>query len=136
MKKLLNTSFAYAIAGLFAGVYYREMTKFLEFKGVTQLSFVHTHLFALGMLFFLIVLALEKSFSFTTSKKYRLFYRLYNSGLILTALMFITRGTLQVLETPLSSGVNASISGIAGIGHILIATGIVYLFLTLKEKIK
>jgi hypothetical protein len=136
MKKILNTSFAYAIAGLFAGVYYREMTKFLEFKGVTQLSFVHTHLFALGMLFFLIVLALEKSFSFTTSKKYRLFYRLYNSGLILTALMFITRGTLQVLETPLSSGVNASISGIAGIGHILIATGIVYLFLTLKEKIK
>jgi hypothetical protein len=136
MKKLLNTSFAYAIAGLFAGVYYREMTKFLEFKGVTQLSFVHTHLFALGMLFFLIVLVLEKNFSFSTTKKYRLFYRLYNSGLILTALMFITRGTLQVLETPLSSGVNASISGIAGIGHILIASGIVYLFLTLKEKIK
>jgi hypothetical protein len=136
MKKLLNTSFVYAIAGLFAGVYYREMTKFLEFKGVTQLSFVHTHLFALGMLFFLIVLVLEKSFSFTATKKYRLFYRLYNSGLILTALMFIIQGTLQVLETPLSSGVNASISGIAGMGHILIASGIVYLFLTLKEKIK
>ena len=28
MKKLLNTSFGYMIAGLAAGVFYREFTKF------------------------------------------------------------------------------------------------------------
>lgn len=38
MKKLLNTSFGYMIAGLAAGVFYREFTKFTGFVG---LSLIH-----------------------------------------------------------------------------------------------
>ena len=37
------------------GVFYREFTKFNGYTGVTALGKVHTHLFLLGMLVFLVV---------------------------------------------------------------------------------
>ena len=43
--------------------------------------------------------------------------------------MLAVRGILQVLGTPLSSSINAAISGVAGIGHILLGTGLVLLLL-------
>lgn len=135
MKKLVNIAFAYAIIGLIAGVFYREYTKFKEFEGDTMLSVVHTHSFALGMLVMLIVLVLFKVFELEGNKKIKRFLLLYNIGLPLTIIMLIIRGVLQVEMTELSSGLDASISGIAGIGHIIVATGIVFLFLGLKEVI-
>lgn len=48
------------IIGLLFGVYYRELTKWFDFSGKTQLSTLHTHTLVLGMFFFLIVLLLEK----------------------------------------------------------------------------
>lgn len=59
MKKLINTSMIYFILALAAGVFYREFTKFNGFSGSTALCRVHTHLFVLGMLIFLIA-ALKK----------------------------------------------------------------------------
>ena len=47
------------------------------------------------------------------------------------------RGVLQVLGTSVSSGMNAAISGIAGIGHILLGVGLIILMvilLKLSEK--
>ena len=55
MKKLINTSFLYLILALAAGVFYREFTKFNSFTGKTTLAVVHTHLFVLGVLLFLIL---------------------------------------------------------------------------------
>ena len=55
MKRYLNISLAYAIAAMAGGVFYREFTKYNSFTGVTSLGKVHTHLFLLGMLMFLIV---------------------------------------------------------------------------------
>lgn len=51
------------ILGLVSGLYYRELTKLNAFTGDSQLGLVHGHLLALGVLFFLIVLALEKAFT-------------------------------------------------------------------------
>ena len=45
----------------------------------------------------------------------------------LTAAMFVVRGVVQVLRAPLSSGMDASISGMAGIGHILLGVSLVLL---------
>ena len=42
----------------------------------------------------------------------------------------------QVLNLPLSAGVSAAISGIAGIGHILLGAGIILLLVTLKKTEK
>ena len=56
-----------------------------------------------------------------------------NGGVILTAVMMLVHGTLQVLHVELSKGAEASISGIAGIGHILTGTGLVMLLLSLRK---
>ena len=54
MKKCLNLSLVYAIAAMAGGVFYREFTKWNGYTGVTALGKVHTHLFLLGMVLFLI----------------------------------------------------------------------------------
>lgn len=135
MKKIINTSFLYAILAMIGGVFYREFTKFNDFAGKTTLSVVHTHLFMLGMVFFLLILLLSKHYkNLIEDKKFKLFYYIYNGGLLLATAMFVWRGVLQVLGSDISSGLNASISGIAGIGHILLSVGIVIFFAILKRQ--
>lgn len=53
----------------------------------------------------------------------------------LSVFMMLTRGTLEVIGLPLSSALDAYISGIAGIGHILLGTGLI-LLLTSQRKAK
>ncbi|WP_040193938.1 DUF2871 domain-containing protein [Clostridium culturomicium] len=137
MKKIINTSFLYAILAMIGGVFYREFTKFNHFVGKTTLSVVHTHLFMLGMFFFLVILLLAKQYkNLIEDKKFKLFYYIYNGGLLLATAMFVWRGVLQVLGSDISSALNASISGMAGIGHILLAVGIIIFFTILKKQEK
>ena len=49
--------------------------------------------------------------------------------------MLVVRGITQVLESNLSSGINASISGMAGIGHILLTVSIVILLLQIRRSV-
>ena len=51
----------------------------------------------------------------------------------LSVFMMLIRGTLEVIGLPLSSALDASISGIAGIGHILLGTGLILLFVSLRK---
>lgn len=55
MKKYRNISLVYAVLAMAGGVFYREFTKFHDFTGVTALGKVHTHLFLLGMLIFMLI---------------------------------------------------------------------------------
>ena len=118
------------------GVFYREFTKFNGFTGVTALGKVHVHLFVLGMLVFLLVALFAGRMDLAGQKTFRLFLRLYNIGLPLTAVMMAVRGVTQVLGLSLSRGASASISGIAGIGHILTGVGLVLLLTALKKAAK
>ena len=136
MKKYINISFIYAIAAMLGGVFYREFTKFNDFTGVTVLGKVHTHLFMLGMMMFLIVALFARQLDLTKQKSFRLFVCIYNSGVILTAVMMVVRGVNQVLGASLSKAASASISGIAGIGHILVGAGIILLMVSLKKSVK
>ena len=138
MKKYLNISLIYAIAAMAGGVFYREFTKFNNYTGVTALGKVHTHLFLLGMLVFLVVAlyASHKAHDLEKIKTFRVFLWTYNIGVPLTAAMLLVRGVPQVLGMTLSTAVNASISGIAGIGHILTGVGIILLLLSLKKTAK
>jgi hypothetical protein len=43
------------------------------------------------------------------------------------------RGVSQTLAIPLSKGAEAAITGIAGIGHLLLGSGILLLFLCLRK---
>lgn len=136
MKKYLNYSLVYAIAAMVGGVFYREFTKWNGFTGVTSLGKVHAHLFMLGMLLFLIVALFSAHNDLTKQKTFRVFLCLYNIGLPLTAVMLVARGISQVLNIALSTGADAAISGIAGIGHILIGTGLILLLISLKKTAK
>lgn len=137
MKKCLNISFVYAAAAMAGGVFYREFTKFNDFCGVTVLGKVHTHLFLLGMMIFLIAALFCAHFkSLPEQKLFRSFLCVYNIGVPITAVMMAVRGVTEVPETELPKGVNGAISGVAGIGHIIAGTGIVLLFVSLKSAAK
>lgn len=134
MKRYANTALLYAILAMAGGVFYREFTKFNGFTAKTTLSVVHTHYFLMGMVFFLLLLMLEKAFSFTGAKTGRVL-ALYHVGLNLTAVMLVVRGVFQVLGTSLSAGMNAAISGIAGIGHILLGVSLILMLLQIKRSV-
>lgn len=131
MNKLARASFWYMIIGLLSGIYYRELTRILNFTGDTMLSVVHTHTLVLGMFFLLIVLLLEKNFNLSSHKNYKKFYITYNSGLGITLLILLIHGTLTVL----GHNSSAAVSGIAGVGHIIMTIGLLYFFQVLKQSI-
>lgn len=134
MKRYMNAALLYSILAMAGGVFYREFTKFNGFTAKTTLSVVHTHYFMLGMVFFLLLLVLEKTFAFTGPKTGRVL-AVYHIGLNLTAVMFLVRGVLQVLGTPLSAGMTAAISGVAGIGHILLGVSLVLVLLQIRKSV-
>ncbi|MEU0002767.1 DUF2871 domain-containing protein [Streptomyces sp. NPDC006314] len=131
MRKILNTAHLYMIIGVVSGLYYRELTKAKDFTGDTQLAVVHTHVLALGMLFFLIVLALEKLFTLTTTPLFTWFFWIYNAGLAVTVAMMTLHGTLTVLGHDSGEAVAMA----AGLGHILLTAGLVLLFVTLGKRL-
>lgn len=134
MKRYINTALLYAVFAMAGGVFYREFTKFNGFTGKTTLSVVHTHYFLLGVVFFLLLLLLEKSFSFTGAKTGRVLVT-YHIGLNLTAVMFVLRGIVQVRGIAVSTGMNAAISGVAGIGHILLGVSMLLLLVQIKRSV-
>lgn len=134
MKRYMNLSLVYAVLAMVGGVFYREFTKFNGFTGKTTLGVVHPHYFLLGMVFFLLLLLLEKNFGFTGPKTGRVLIA-YQVGLNLTTVMFVVRGVTQVLGTSLSSGMTAAISGMAGIGHIILGVSLVVLLVQIRRSV-
>lgn len=134
MNKIFNAAFSYMAVGVASGLFYREFTKANDFPSgqFTQLSLVHTHLLTLGFIVLLIILALEKLFKLSETKFFSGFFWTYNAGLIVTAGAMVWHGSLTVLGKESS----AMISGIAGLGHILLTVGMVLLFLSLRTAIK
>lgn len=136
MHKYINISFVYGILALISGVFYREFTKYLGFSGKTVLAVTHVHLFALGLMLFLLVGIFSIITNLTEQKHFKKFMIFYNIGLIFMVVMFYVRGIYQVSEIQLSRGLDAAISGMAGLSHITITVGIVFLFLSLRKSEK
>lgn len=133
MKKLWNTAFGYFLAAMAAGVFYREFTKFNGFTGRTTLAFTHVHLMVLGTMVFLFLGLAAKVTNLMKQKSFCRFYMIYNVALPLMVAVMIVRGIFQTLGTELSRGLDASISGIAGLTHIAIAGTLIYLFIILQK---
>lgn len=87
------------------------------------------------MFFFIIVLILEKLFELTKNKRFNGFFITYNIGLVLTVVMMAVRGYVEVLKLDISTMIDSSISGIAGLGHIIMAIAYVLFFLILLNRI-
>ncbi len=136
MKRLMNTAFAYMVLGLVSGLFYREYTKATGNLGAdTQLATLHTHFLALGMIVFLVVLALDALFHLSGRRSFKVFYWTYNIGLLLTVVMQAVRGILT-LDGQDPATTTAAIPGIAGLGHMILTAGLVALFVALRAGIR
>ncbi len=135
LKRYANLSLTYALIGLISGVFFREFTKLNDFTGKTSLSSMHTHYLTLGMFFFLILLLLEKNFAFSSQKHVNKALIIYNIGLNISSIGFLMRGLTEVWGSQLSKSLDASISGISGLGHILLSFSMIYLFLKVRKKV-
>jgi len=56
-------------------------------------------------------------------------------GLNITGVGFLIRGLAEVLGMEMTSALNASISGISGIGHIMLAVTLVMILLRVKKAL-
>ena len=61
------------------------------FPGARRWAWVHTHLFLLGTVFFLLAALFSKELDWARERNFRLFYGLYNTGLCVTAVMLAVR---------------------------------------------
>ncbi|MFD9391230.1 DUF2871 domain-containing protein [Streptomyces sp. NPDC060000] len=132
MRKSYHAAHIYMILGVVSGLYYREFTKLNDFDGRTQLALMHTHLLALGMLAFLVVLALDKLFQLSGTRLFTTFFWFYNAGVIISVAMMFVHGTQTVLGRP----VPVEVSLTAGLGHTLLTVGLILLFVLLGRRLK
>lgn len=131
MRKSYIAAHVYMILGVISGLFHREFTKAHGFRGDTQLALMHTHLLALGMLGFLIVLALDKQFQLSGTKLFTAFFWFYNAGIAITVTMMGVHGT----ETVLGKHVPEAVPWIAGLGHTLLTVGLILLFVLLGKRL-
>ena len=123
----------YTALGLVGGVYYRELTRAHAFTGKTQLSVLHTHLLALGLLLTLVLIALEQVFHLSADARFPVFYWAWTAGMTVTLVLMTIKGTLQV-TTPMAA-TNPALAGIAGMGHILLTIALVVLLMVLRARL-
>ena len=133
MKHYMNSSLLYAVLAKISSTFYREFTKIQRIRRPNHtlcstyplLSARHGVFPATGV---------GKELSFTESKARRML-TVYHIGLNLTVVMLVVRGVTQVMGTELSRGSDAAISGIAGIGHILLGVSLVLLLLQIRRSV-
>jgi hypothetical protein len=131
MRKSYYAAHVYMILGVISGLYYREFTKANDFTGDTQLALIHTHLLALGMLGFLIILALDKQFALSGTTLFTYFFWFYNAGIAITVAMMFVHGT----QTVLGDHVPQAVPLTAGLGHTLLTVGLILLFILLGKQL-
>lgn len=131
--KLSRASRNYTYLGLLTGIYYRELTKYMQTNPrETQLRVLHTHCLSLGTIFHLLVLILEKQFKLSRQVNYKKFYTTYNIGLGITLMMLIVHGTLTTIGKDCNT---RWITWTAGLGHTILAIGFYFFFDCLSKSI-
>ena len=134
LRRYSEAALVYAILAMVGGVFFREFTKFNAFTGETLLSVIHTHYFVLGVAGALMLLLLRKNFEFDEKRIWN-HEIVFHVGLNATVFMMLVRGILQVLEIPLGKGPDAAISGIAGLGHIVLGVALVLIPLDIGKAL-
>ena len=134
IKRYFNAAIVYASLALAGGVFFREFTKYTMYTGETNLAFIHTHYFMLGMFFFLALALLERAFAFSEQKASRRWVTVYHVGLNITTVCLFLRGLAQATQAELSPALNGALSGVSGIGHILLGSSIIALLILIRRS--
>ncbi|MFS0781705.1 DUF2871 family protein [Bacillus sp. 1P06AnD] len=139
MKKLYVSAFSYLIAALVSGVAFREITKYSGVFESTALGKVHGHLMTLGFIMFLIFIIFEKTVQLSAHKQFNLFFILYHVGVIMATVLMLVRGIVSIMVAKgtmsLSSGLDSAISGMAGLGHIILSIAFILFMIILKKAL-
>ncbi|WP_050615184.1 DUF2871 domain-containing protein [Bacillus testis] len=139
MKKLYYSALAYLIAALVSGVLWRELAKFNDVTEATSLGKVHGHLMTLGFIMFLLFIIMERIFHISAHKQFNLFFIVYHIGVITATLMMLIRGYVSIMvikgSLDLSDGLDAAISGMAGLSHIVLSLGLILFMVILKKSL-
>lgn len=131
---LFRLAAVWAAIGLASGLGYRELTRAVGYTDFTQLGLVHTHTLVLGTLVGLLLLVLQRAYDLGRDRRFAWFLWVWNIGLVLTAAGLTTKGTLQVLGSPIAY--SPALAGFSGMGHILLTVGFVLLFVVLGGRIR
>ena len=132
-RKIFISAATYGILGLAAGFFGRTYTHSMGMEDSSHLSVLHTHILALGFLFFLIALALEKLYTLSRQKKlFSAFFWTYSVGLATSVASMFAIGVIQVNGGEESK----ALAGISGLGHILITAGIIIYIATINKALK
>lgn len=131
MKKLALLSTIYAILGTIAAVFYLVFTKQHAFLGTSLLSSLYLFLFALGSIVHILIIVLEKLFSFMQHRLFNLFLWLYNIGIISSAFVMLGKGIITVT----GNEKNTFLAAMTGVGHTIISLGGILFFIILNQVI-
>ena len=134
IKRYFNASIVYASLALVGGVFFREFTKYTMYTGETNLAFIHTHYFMLGMFFFLALALLERAFAFSEQKASRSWVTVYHVGLNITTVCLFLRGLAQATQADLSPALNGALSGVSGVGRLLLGSSIIALLILIRRS--
>lgn len=132
-RALFRLASIWTAVGLLMGLYYRTITHMNDFTGKTQLSIVHTHTLALGMLMMLILTGLVAVFN-VRDEMFRWGIWVYTAALAVTTGTMAVRGTMQVLD--LGDPHNAALNGVSGLGHIGLTVALVMILMSLGKAVK
>lgn len=132
MKKYITLSIFYAVLAMAAGIFYREFTKFFHFTQCTTLSTVHVHLFALGMIFVLLIGLYRDKLDSKQNKLYTTSFLVYNVFLLFMALMLLIKGILQVN----GSSIPMLLTIGSGISHTGLGISMILVLLSLLKSSK
>ena len=134
-KVLVISAAAFAALGMAVGIIYHGAMLSFGFSGGSAMAATHPMTFALGCGGFLFALIFEKFYSLSKSKLSKPAYFIYIVGVVLTVVMLFVRGYMQISGAALTDGQDGMISGIAGIGHTIVAAGMVLFFIMLIKGV-
>lgn len=135
LKSLYDMSLTFLIMGFAGGVFYREFTKYNSFTGNTHLGKVHVHTIILGFVVTMLLFLIIRNQGDITKNILKPF-KIYVAGLVLTVCNMMVYGIYDVLGEGKDLISTPMLAGFAGIGHILLSVGLVWVLLKIKRDLK
>lgn len=121
---LLGLAFVNMIMGFVGGVFYREFTKYYDFTAVNHLGKLHVHMLVLGFITMLMLYVVVKRYDDSDVANLKRPIHIFEGGLILTVVSMMVIGIYEVVGEGVATISIPAISGISGIGHILLSVGL------------
>ncbi len=137
---MLGIAFTNLIMGLAGGVFYREFTKFYNFTEPNHLGKIHVHTLVLGFIVMLLIYTFVKQFEDEFNMKLKKPIYVFELGIVFTVINMMVIGIYEVVSQGQETISRPAIDGMSGIGHIILAVGLVWTIVSIynmeKSKIK